>query len=425
MRPYRLDRMTVLFRIFGDPHRAMKTVHIAGSKGKGSTAVYIASALKAAGYSTGLYTSPHVTSYKERITLAGEEIDDFAITETVDEMRAVLTGATKHDLPGRSDPTTFELLTLLAFLLFQKLGCDWAVIETGIGGRLDATNLVSPEATVITPIELEHTDVLGTTLEAIASEKAGIFKSGVPVFSSHQQKVVEGVLRRKAAEAGASTFVSMDEELASHRVVSIHPGHTVEFTWSDRSIAELSIGMRGDVQAANAALAYVVCDYLLARGGHNDAARSNAITAGIAAGVLPGRMELVGENPPVFLDGAHTPSSVTRLVDSFVSMYPAPRGLIFGSVSGKNHEEMARILAPHFQVIVVSTPGYFKPSDPAEVFATFMRHHDRVFLEPDPSQALLRITDSSPVNTAVLVTGSFYMISEIRKLILDRPLVGT
>jgi dihydrofolate synthase/folylpolyglutamate synthase len=180
-REYRLDRMRFLLSSFGNPERAFKTIHVAGSKGKGSTAAFAASILAASGEKTGLYTSPHVASYRERITVNGEEYPDGAYVSAVGRIRDFVESMDEADFPGGTSPTTFELLTLLGFLMFKESSCRWAVIETGIGGRLDATNLILPEVSVLTPIELEHTDILGSTIAAIAREKAGIIK---PEFRS-------------------------------------------------------------------------------------------------------------------------------------------------------------------------------------------------------------------------------------------------
>ncbi|RKX83233.1 MAG: bifunctional folylpolyglutamate synthase/dihydrofolate synthase, partial [Spirochaetes bacterium] len=199
-RLYRLDRMRNLLALFNNPQNSFKSIHIAGTKGKGSTAALLANVLTAAGKKTGLFMSPHVSSPLERISVPGWPLNENLFTETVNDIKQKIDTIRENEeanvLFGLSAPTTFELLVLTAFLYFQKYECGYAVIETGIGGRLDATNIIQPDACIITPIDLEHTDILGTTIEEIAAEKAGIIKKGVPIFCGFQPPAVEKVIRR-------------------------------------------------------------------------------------------------------------------------------------------------------------------------------------------------------------------------------------
>lgn len=415
MRPYRLDRMGRLLELFDHPHRSSRVVHLAGSKGKGSTGAFTAKCLEAANYTVGLYTSPHVSSYKERITLAGREIEDEVFFDAYRELRLRIPDRTVPGLAGQPSPTTFELLTLLAFLAFRRIGCDWTVIETGIGGRLDATNLVDPEAVVITPIELEHTEVLGDTLDRIAWEKAGIIKPGAKTYIGYLHPEAETVIVKRAEELG-SPVTALGKELDAIEYLSVHPKTRVRYLMKDRD-ETFDLGMDGAVQAENAALASLVCRDILKEAGFDDRRMLEALRTGLAGAHLPGRMEVVDGVPPVVLDAAHTPSSIRRLVDALVERYTSPRYLLFGSVTGKRHEEMAALLAPHFDRIVVSTPGTFKPSDPRQVHESFTRLHPRAELVADPEEALDRLLHADPTPTAVLVTGSFYMIAEARKVL--------
>ena len=195
---YRLDRMFSLLELFRNPQNNFKSIHLAGSKGKGSTAVLIASGLQERGHKTGLYTSPHLICYQERIRVNQVLLDDAVYLDQINRLNKTLSSNTGRNLPGGNDPTTFELLTLLAFLVFEAQECHWAVIETGLGGRLDATNTLLPELCVITPIEKEHTLWLGDTLRKIAGEKAGIIKQGTPLVIAAQQDEVLSVLKETA-----------------------------------------------------------------------------------------------------------------------------------------------------------------------------------------------------------------------------------
>jgi dihydrofolate synthase/folylpolyglutamate synthase len=407
-RVWRLDRMRRLLESAGGPDTRFRSFHVAGSKGKGSTAALMAGALTASGRKTGLYTSPHVSSPLERISIDGRPPDPVLFTRMADRARALVDGLA-DSLPGGFSPTTFELLTLLAFLAFRETGCDDAVVETGIGGRLDATNVIMPEASVLTPLDLEHTDVLGDSIEEIAAEKAGIIKEGVPAFAAGRPPESKEVFRRVAALRSAP-LAFLDEEADILSVVPDPAG--TDFTLRIRGAEPVSftLSMPGAFQAENAALAYLCLRRT--RNGITEA----QFRAGFAAARLPGRMEIVPGSPTVVLDGAHTPLAVRRLLETFQALYPAGGVLLFGSVSGKRPHEMAEVLAPAFDRIVISRPNAFKPSDPQEVWAIFRQMHKGVELLEDPARALARARELA-AGRPILVTGSFYMVSEIRALL--------
>ena len=408
MHNYRLRRMTALLRHFGDPQNAIEIIHIAGTKGKGSTAVLVAAVLESAGYKTGVYASPHVSSYLERFTVALEQLSEQVVVNVVNRIRSEV-DRLGDNLAGSYPPTTFELLTLLAFLVFRDSGCRYGVIEVGIGGRQDATNIVSPIASLITPLDLEHTQLLGDTLEKIAAEKGGIIKPGRPVFCSHQKQAVKKVLRNIAAHQG-SPILFLDEETEQMNVRLSPEGTDFSLKLKGKKYIELHLTLLGEFQAENAALA------LLALSRLDLGLEPENYRRGFGRATLPGRMELVSRRPPVMLDGAHTPLSVKKLMSSYGRLYEQKGILIFGSVLGKNPLQMAKILAPYFTAIVISTPGTFKSSDPKEVFEIFKTLHSGTVLYPDPGLAFEHALQLSRGSLPVLVTGSFYMISEIRAL---------
>ncbi len=414
MRPFRLDRMQALLELFGNPQQKFSSVHISGSKGKGSTALYIAGVLEEAGIKTGLYTSPHVHSYRERITRAGGAFPDQLLIERIEYVQKIIEKMPPDTLPGQDKPTTFELLTLLAYLTFEHEQLQWAVIETGIGGRLDATNVLSPVVTVHTPVELEHTDVLGETIPEIAFEKAGIIKPGTPAFCGFQKPEAAAVFSKKALEVGAP-YIDIEKEIPSVRISRGSRGFSGLLTLKNGDEVEIEPGMNGAFQVENAALAFLVADALLARLGFGKDDRRDIIRSGVAKASLPGRMELLRDNPPLLIDGAHTPASTARLTESYTAMYRRKGILLFGSVIGKKPASMAKILAPHFSHVVISTPGTFKPSDPASVARVFKQAHNSVELIRDPTEAFLRVLKLAGEDLPILVTGSFYMISEIRR----------
>ena len=415
-REYRLERMFQLLDLFDNPQSSFKSIHVAGSKGKGSTATFLASILKSNGYKTGLYCSPHVESYKERISAAGTFFSDETYSETAAEMFNLINEKTELESFTGGPPTTFELLTLLSFLIFKKTGCEWCVFETGLGGRLDATNVIIPEASVITVIELEHTEFLGSTISAVAGEKAGIIKKGVPVFSAEQEADAEKVIRDKAAAESSEIFFPPDliksnitfrEEGIIRSTLELHSGTS----------CSLRINSPGSYQMLNASLAVSALDRLntdkrLFLPGFDPASGTDKV-------VLPGRMELfkaTDKNPAVMLDGAHTVKSVTAAAEAFYSAAEMPAVLLFGAVEGKNIEGMAEALSGRFSKIIITTPGTFKKSSPDSVFNVFKNRpasaDTPVILEKDTAKAFQTAVDSG---LPVLVTGSFYLAAEIRK----------
>ncbi|MFO7848323.1 MAG: folylpolyglutamate synthase/dihydrofolate synthase family protein [Spirochaetia bacterium] len=424
IREYRLDRMRHILSLFGDPHLSIKIIHVAGSKGKGSTSLYAAKALEALGEKTGLYSSPHVTDYRERITHAGNFVPDRLIVEGGNRILEKMKSLRGLGMDGSEDPTTFELLTLLAFMIFEKSECTYGVIETGIGGRLDATNVVEPEATVITPIELEHTDILGVTLREIAGEKAGIIKPKVPLFVSSQHEEAMQVILNTAGEKKAPVYTYSEQILSSSfSLTASGTGVTAELRdpGGERIKIDFTIPMLGRFQGENALLALSLIQNLF----RPERNRLQRVLEAIAGARLPGRLELIEGEPPVILDGAHTPNSVTLVLEAYNQVFDSPPVCIFGSVTGKNAKHMASILYPQCAYIVVSRPGSFKPSEPENIYRIFSEYSSseytsKVQLLTDPKEAFDRALSLSEGKRPILVIGSFYMTAEIRPLCLKK-----
>jgi dihydrofolate synthase/folylpolyglutamate synthase len=408
-RSYRLDRMQLLLERFGQPQLAYRTIHIAGTKGKGSTATLLAHGLQAAGMRTGLYTSPHVMSYLERFQVLGSAPQIHTILALADQIRTAVQELPPETIRTMAPPNTFELLTLLAFCTFRQSACEYVVVETGIGGRLDATNLVDPELCLITPIELEHTDVLGDTLEAIAREKAGIFKPGKPIFSAPQAGEVKRELKLAAEQAG-SAITFLDEQLGSFRARYTTAGTELRFALKGGQEISYSMALIGTVQAENAALVHLAAEHALPW-------LLPALKAGFAAARLPARMEVLCRHPAVVIDGAHTPRSVQIVLEAFTRLFGSDGVLLFAAAAGKKIPEMAEILAPAFRRIVVTTPGTFRESNAAEVQRAFARLNPNTLLIPDTAQALDRARELAGPERPLLVTGSFYLAGLVREIL--------
>jgi len=430
-RVYRLDRMRSLCAALDNPQDSFRTIHLAGSKGKGSTGAYIAAIMTSAGRRVGVYASPHLVDYRERFRIEGEEFPEELAFKTaamlLERLPDIETG-----LPGQGGATTFELLTLFAFLLFRDAGCDTAVLETGLGGRLDATNVISrPEAVVFTPIEKEHTEILGNRLKDIAEEKAGIIKMipGCPAFSSPQHFAAMRVIRKKTQKNRLKLYeVSAEIRKISKLEHPRSPGdESVRFIWNiewkngDSDVIQLNMG--GKVQAENAALALLTGRNLVPEF-HSGPDTQKPELSALADVSLPGRFQFLRYNPAVVLDGAHTPRSVAALAETFLHItrggnQPQPV-LLFGSVEGKDHKAMARKLCggprPFFREVIISTPGYFKPSSPGLVAESFRKTGADVTLIPDPGEAWKTVMERAGDTRPILITGSFFMAGEIAAL---------
>lgn len=432
VREYSLERMQALLDAWDNPHLACRVIHIAGSKGKGSTAAYMAALLGALGHSTGIYASPHVLDWRERIRPGTGFYADAVYRDTLQGIHDFVEGLGPAWSHGR--PTTFELLTLAAFLIFRQAAPDWVVLETGLGGRLDATNLVRPALCLITDLELEHVEVLGPTLSHIAREKAGIFKPGVPVCSQAQTPEARQILDDRARELGCSL-----EYLAPDWVV---PGglpgqHNLRLP----GLAGLEVrpAMPGDFQARNLGLALLGAVRLCQTGALTVPAASLGRACLVAAATrLPARLEYYqappgSGRPDVLLDAGHTVTSVRHLV-AWVQEHLAcgtgdrrrPVHLLVALAKDKDASQIAAQLAGLPASITVTRPGYFKESAPqalvAALRATGLTQDIQLVEDPVPAldQVLdrCRLEDPGARGLAV-VCGSFYLCGAVQPHLLE------
>jgi dihydrofolate synthase/folylpolyglutamate synthase len=435
---FKLERMETLAALAGHPEGCAPAIHIAGSKGKGSVTGMISAILEARGLRTARYMSPHVKEYRERITGGAEFFDEPVYIEAGHELRDITEtlldrAETEFRIfhPGHAEgegPTFFELLTLYFFLCARKARCDVMVIETGMGGRLDPTNVVDPLVSVITPIELEHTEYLGNTIAAIAGEKAGIIKPGKPLVLAEQNGEALAVFR-EAAAAKKAPLVYFPEAAEIQGLSIRREGTAFSLGFKKPGLfpapLKLSLPIPGEIQAKNAGLAALAIKTAF------PAAGEAAVRGGLENFRLPARFERVLDDPPLIIDGAHTPKSIELTVQTFVSLYGEGGILIFGCVAGKNAEDMARRLLPHFSRIIITTPGTFKASDPDALYRIFVREapgpgRPDAPAGPGGDPALVCIKDTGEAlqyaldagrnqGLPVLGTGSFYLAAEIRQ----------
>lgn len=415
---FKLDRMRELCAALGHPENAEPSVHVAGSKGKGSVSTMTARILEAAGHRVGLYTSPHLLRWKERMSLAGDEMPEKFIIEGAEKILPLVEGKEDADFAGGQKPTYFELTTLNAFLAFRYAGCDRMVAEVGMGGRLDSTNVISPMASIITPIELEHTEWLGDTIAKIAGEKAGIIKPGVPVFISRQKAEAHEVFVRTAAERGSQLFDAAKlVEIRDLEVDRKGTSAVLRFApeaglpWSEDE--SFRVPLVGEVQAENMALA------LLAAAHVEPGLTPETARRGLAKASLPARFQILNLEPPVVLDGAHTPLSTQLCLDSFSRIFgDSPAVLLFACAHDKKHAEMASILKSRFNHIIVTKPGSFKKSDPELVAASFGLKEGGCKLIEDTRTAVSAARDlAEKLGEPLLIAGSFYLCSEAAQML--------
>lgn len=404
-----LDRVRQLLAAVGNPHEKIKTVHIAGSKGKGSTSMFIDSIMQSAGYKVGLFTSPHLQSIRERIRLNGEMISTGEFSDMIAEVSAV-DAKLKH---GELGPATFfEVMTVSAFLYFLRAKVDIAVFEVGLGGRLDATNvIVNPEVCVITPISYEHTQILGKTLDLIAREKAGIIKDGVPVVSARQRKNAEDAIREIASSKNAPiVFQGKDFDYIDQG--AIYSGQLMDYDQKASQIKHMIVPLLGNHQLQNASLACKAALVLRSRGFDIS---DEAIRAGIANTFWPGRMEFIMESPLIVIDGAHNGASAEALAHALLKHCACQKfTFVIGMLRDKDTRRFIRSIGPISSMVYTTTPDSPRCLDPNILAQRFRNAYFEAKVVENPTDALLEAIENTPSNGCVVVTGSLYLVAQMR-----------
>ncbi|MGD1821734.1 MAG: bifunctional folylpolyglutamate synthase/dihydrofolate synthase [Pleomorphochaeta sp.] len=406
-RNYRLDRMEKLLSFFNNPEKSYKTIHVAGSKGKGSTSKFIACCLKDLGYSVGIYASPHLLDYRERFTLCGDFFSDDTLIKVGNYILDNIKNFTFKDEWGETNPTTFELFTLYGYMLFKEANCDYAVIETGLGGRLDATNTINPEISVICPIELEHTNILGDTIKKIACEKSKIIKSNKPVVCATLKKEARKVMYLEAKNNN-SNIKFLEDEVLSINSNTTKDFEEVEISWKDNTQTLLNLNLKGSVMAQNAALAILCLKQLNLY--------SPTMIDAINNATLLGRFQLLQTKPDLYIDAAHTKTSIEALIESIKKIENKDKcTVIFGSLIDKDHRSIAPILLNNFKHIILSRPGTFKKSNMNALLDLFneLNINSNIELIINGEEALKRAKEITPIDGCILTCGSFYLASEI------------
>lgn len=396
-----LERMQTLLAALGNPEREQRFVHVAGTNGKGSTCAIIASILRQAGHRTGLYTSPHLIEPTERIQIDGAPVMPDQFAETFEFVHAC---AEKLVREGKLDahPSYFETITAMALIIFRAR-CDIGVMEVGLGGRLDATNVISARLCVITPIAYDHEAFLGNTLESIAFEKAGILKPGVPVIFAKQPAAAEAVVTNRANELGCRITRTSDA-----RLQRVEAGPYGSCFALDDNVYECALAGRHQIENATAAI--LACQQL----GVNTA----DIQAGLRRAEWPGRLECVSRNPDFVLDGAHNPAGAAALA-AYIREFSSnrPVWLVYGAMRDKAIEEVTGELFPLAERLIVTAPNFPRALRPDAILE--IKSHPYVSVTQTVGEAI-EIARTAPAETTVFFSGSLFLVGEARALLLGR-----
>jgi dihydrofolate synthase/folylpolyglutamate synthase len=464
-RQLKLDRMRQLLVRLGQPDAGMKIIHVAGTKGKGSTCAMIAAILTAAGYRTGVFSSPHLERIEERFAVDGRPCTAAELVVLVDRLRPAVQ-AMDEEAAREGDPTAgptyFEVTTAMALLHFVERQVDAAVLEVGLGGRLDSTNVCLPVVSVITTISFDHMKQLGNTLASIAREKAGIIKPGVPVVCGVTAPEAQAVTAQVAREHGCR-LIQLDRDFhyqyqrattsltpaesrqgeketwrqGASRGISLSPclpvslstllGNSIDFAFrlpgQEHQLTNIPLAMPGAHQAANAAIALATIEELRHQGW---CVSADAIRRGLSTAILPGRVEVIGSNPMVVLDTAHNPASASALVEALAELpTPARRTLVLSVSHDKDVAAIVRELVPHFDRFVVTqyqeNPRAVAAKTLAAMVNELLRHRElEAIVCGSPAQAWQHVSQSTVDGELICITGSFYLVAEMRRLVLSK-----
>ena len=437
-RDFKLDRMRELLARLGDPHLALPIVHVAGTKGKGSTAAMIAAVLSAAGLRTGLFSSPHLDRLEERVRVDGQCSTADDVVALVRRIRPVAAELDAEFAQGRGPggPTYFEVTTAMALLHFVEQKVDAAVLEVGLGGRLDSTNVCQPRVSVITSISFDHTRQLGNTLASIAWEKAGIVKTGVPVVSGvmdeEPRRVIEDVCAERQSplvELGRDfDFTYRVPRAVDHDAARGQLDFAYRLPGHEQDLKNIELALLGRHQAANAAVALATLTELKRQGW---AIPEQAIRRGLADVAWPARVEVVGRQPTVILDAAHNVASIEALLATHDESFSARRRLlVFATTRDKDARGMLRLLLPKFDTIILTrylhNPRNLPPEElramagelSEEDRTSSVQHGKECLVSPDPRSAWQLARQLAEASDLICITGSFFLAGEMRQEML-------
>lgn len=398
-----LDRMQILLAALGNPERNQRFVHVAGTNGKGSTSAMIANALRHSRLKTGLYTSPHLIEPTERIQINGTALSRGQFAQAFEAVHQSAESLIRSELLD-AHPSYFETVTAMAFLVFRQ-NCDISAIEVGLGGRLDATNVITPELCAITQIAFDHEAYLGNTLEAIAEEKAGILKDRVPVVMAKQSPAAEAVIVKRARGLGCEIIRTADAQIQNENVTPLDSSFTLDGE-------NYTCGLAGRHQIDNACAAILACRTLQIP--------YPAIRAGLRDVRWPGRLEYVARSPDFVLDGAHNPAGAAALA-AYIKEFCAQRPvwLVYGAMRDKAIEEVTGLLFPLADRLIATAPDLPRALRPEAILE--VTQHPNASLTQNVAEAV-HLARTAPPDAVVFFTGSLFLVGEVRPLLLDQEI---
>lgn len=404
-----LERMQWMLSRMGHPEAAQRFIHVGGTNGKGSTTALIHNILQAAGYSVGMYTSPYLESFTNRIGAAGADIKQEHLVDLVERLRPLFEELNETEL---GPITQFEVTTLLALAYYQQLDLDLVVWEVGLGGRLDATNVVNPLVSVVTNIGLDHTEVLGTSLPEIAMEKAGIIKPAIPVVTAIEDEAAFKALQTVAEAVGAPIW-RLGAEFAYQRTSFDLQQQRFTYSDLDGEWHDLVIRLMGEHQCKNAATALAVISQLRRQG---FCISEQACREGLIKTVWPGRLEVMQAKPLIIVDGAHNPHGTKALEQVLVEYFPDKKiTMVLGILQDKVRQEMLGHLLPHADRVIFAAPDFGRAIDPELLLLDAADYQVKATVAASVAQAVDAALSTLTDLDVLLIAGSLYTVSEARE----------
>ncbi len=417
-----LERIERLMELLGNPHRRLKFIHVAGTNGKGSTCAYLSSVLQRGGYDVGTFTSPYITKFTNRFQYNGSDIEEEDLLKLANQLKPHVEAIASTDL---GSPTMFEVSTALAILYYATVTYpDYVVWETGLGGRLDVTNIIHPVISIITNVGHDHMDRLGDTLSAIAAEKAGIIKAGIPVVSAVTQPEVVEVVKRIASEKKSSLYLLGEQFQVTELSVSENE-QSFRYEGLFRTIDDLKITLSGIHQQMNAAVAVMALEVL--RQYNALVIEDEVLAEGLRTTAWPGRMEMVQSQPRILIDGAHNPEGAEMLADTLKNTYSYDRlHIMMGMLENKNHKDTFKHILPLVDTLIITEPNYRMKKDAEQLAEMIDQLREQLpeesafelIIEKDWQAALNRLQQLTGEKDLGVVTGTLYLIADVRSRLL-------
>ena len=409
---YGLERTYKLLEYLSNPEKDLKFIHIAGTNGKGSTTSMIAEILMGAGYKVGMYTSPFIEEFEERIQINRNNIPKEKLASLMDEVKAAVDKVIED---GYSHPTEFEIITVLMLLYFKKENIDFGVIEVGLGGTLDSTNVITPVLQVITSISFDHTNLLGNTLEEIAGEKAGIIKSGIPTVIYPQKAEALKVIENKCSEMNSKLYIANCDNFKFENVVNEdRPYQLLKYN----NEVDILLPLLGEHQITNLSVAMTSIEVL------NNINMTNILLDRIVKSIKnvkwKGRLEVLSKNPYVVIDGAHNIQGIETLSRNIKKYFKYENlYLILGILADKDVQEMIKVIAPMAKKIYAVTPNSIRAELAEDLKREIIKYNENCEAYDDYKEAYLTAINDANENDFVLASGSLYMIGDMRKIIRE------